>query len=210
MADGADAAGPAPRALDPLPHRARTAASVRIVVTTYNIHRAVGGDRRCDPLRIAETIAALDADIVALQEVETPARSEPLLLLRRLSEHGYRALLGHTMRRGPHHYGNLLLTRFPISGHRLLDLSQPGCEPRGLIDARLVLGAEPASPILRCLATHLGLRARERQRQIARITTALDDPLPAGLAPDPVPELAPELAPDGASVPAPELAPDLA
>ncbi|MBK1705273.1 endonuclease/exonuclease/phosphatase family protein [Halochromatium glycolicum] len=153
-----------------------------IIVATYNIHRAVGGDRRQDPLRIAETIAALDADIVALQEVETPARPEPLILLQRLLEHGYEALLGHTMRRGPHHYGNVLLSRLPITGHRLIDLSQPGREPRGLIDARLRLGPDSTAPVLRCLATHLGLRPWERRRQIAQVSAALDARAPASAA----------------------------
>jgi endonuclease/exonuclease/phosphatase family metal-dependent hydrolase len=135
-------------------------------------------------VRIAETIAALDADVVALQEVETPARPEPLVLLWRLFEHGYEAVLGHTMRCGPHHYGNLLLSRLPVRSQRLVDLSQPGREPRGLIDTELALDAGPEAPVLRCLATHLGLRAWERRRQIARLSAALDAPSTRDAVPD--------------------------
>jgi len=178
MADGAKAPQTRPGAIDPFlqPAAPRSSADSPLVVATYNIHRAVGQDRRHDPVRIAETIAALEADVVALQEVETPESPDPLVLLSRLLEHGYAAVLGHTMRRGPHHYGNLLLSRLPVRSQRLVDLSQPGREPRGLIDTELALGPDPAAPSLRCLATHLGLRAWERRRQITRLSEALAEP----------------------------------
>ena len=38
-------------------------------VATYNIHRCRGMDRRTMPQRIAEVIRAMEADVVALQEV---------------------------------------------------------------------------------------------------------------------------------------------
>ncbi|MCF8004947.1 MAG: endonuclease/exonuclease/phosphatase family protein [Chromatiaceae bacterium] len=110
-----------------------------LTVATYNIHRAVGADRRKDPVRIAETIAELDADLIALQEVETPVADAPLIFLQRLEALGYEARLGHTLQRGAHHYGNLLLSRLPVLSHRLLDISQPGREPRGLIDVSITL-----------------------------------------------------------------------
>ncbi|MEA3638513.1 MAG: endonuclease/exonuclease/phosphatase family protein [Lamprobacter sp.] len=164
-----------------------------IRVASYNIHRAVGGDRRKDPLRIAETIAALDADLIALQEVETPVREAPLIFLQRLAALGYEARLGHTMQRGAHHYGNLLLSRLPVLSHHRLDISQPGREPRGLIDVRITLGslsppagaeasATAAPLVLRCLATHLGLNASERRRQIAAILSHLRTTSPGGCA----------------------------
>ncbi len=169
-------------------------AGLEIVVATYNIHRAVGGDRRQQPLRIAETIAALDADLIALQEVETPTDAAARRLLRRLHELGYAAVLGHTMLLGPHHYGNLLLSRLPVLRQQRLDISQPGREPRGLIDVTVGLAtsadaglagdaaaAESAVPsdagaaVLRCLASHLGLSASERQRQVAAILSRLGE-----------------------------------
>ncbi|MBK5929471.1 hypothetical protein CCR82_02695 [Halochromatium salexigens] len=151
-----------------------------IVVVSYNIHRAVGGDGCKQPLRIAETIAALDADLIALQEVETPANvAAPRIFLQRLHELGYEAVLGHTMLRGPHHYGNLLLSRLPVLSQQRLDISQPGREPRGLIDVEVAwypdVVAGTGATGLRCLATHLGLRASERRRQIAAILAHLDE-----------------------------------
>lgn len=40
-----------------------------IRVATYNIHRCRGLDRRTVPARIADVLAAIDADVIALQEV---------------------------------------------------------------------------------------------------------------------------------------------
>jgi endonuclease/exonuclease/phosphatase family metal-dependent hydrolase len=39
-------------------------------VLTYNIHRAIGVDRRFRPSRIVEILAHHDADIALLQEVD--------------------------------------------------------------------------------------------------------------------------------------------
>ena len=43
-------------------------ATVKIV--SYNVHRAIGRDRRCEPERILGVLREIDADVVALQEVE--------------------------------------------------------------------------------------------------------------------------------------------
>jgi endonuclease/exonuclease/phosphatase family metal-dependent hydrolase len=63
-------------------------------VATYNIHRAVGADGRLQPERTARVVLSLDADLVALQEVEMPALPSTRLLLSRFAEAGYRSLLG--------------------------------------------------------------------------------------------------------------------
>ncbi len=46
-------------------------------ITTYNIHKCRGLDRRVRPERIVEVLREVDADIIALQEVisfgESPA-----------------------------------------------------------------------------------------------------------------------------------------
>ena len=39
-------------------------------ILTYNVHRCVGTDRRLDVGRVADVIAALKPDIVALQELD--------------------------------------------------------------------------------------------------------------------------------------------
>lgn len=145
---------------DPRPASAR-----RLQVATYNIHRGIGRDRRSDPLRVLEVILALDADLIALQEVETPHLASPatLALLGRLAELGYEPVLGPTLRRHDTRYGNVLLSRLPVRQRRRIDLSRPGREPRGMIEARLALNADTArrhSCARRAASTHAGFMAR--------------------------------------------------
>ena len=43
-------------------------------IVTYNVHRCVGTDRRLNVARVAEVLAALNPDIVALQELDVGRR----------------------------------------------------------------------------------------------------------------------------------------
>ncbi|NEV61382.1 endonuclease/exonuclease/phosphatase family protein [Thiorhodococcus minor] len=156
--------------------------ATRISVATYNIHRGVGRDGRMDHQRVAGVILDLDADIVALQEVETPASVAPgaVALMHRLAQQGYEPVLGPTMWSERGSYGNALLSRLPVRRHRRHDLSHPGREPRGLIEATLRLkppGRHWRLPSqgreIRCFATHLGLRASERSAQIRKLDSLL-------------------------------------
>jgi endonuclease/exonuclease/phosphatase family metal-dependent hydrolase len=157
-------------------------------VATYNIHRCVGADRRRDPGRIAEVIGELDADIIGLQEVDARRRTLQNAWMKRFANPERRAanlidqfdyfaekLGGHAIRgpniRGPKgDMGNALVSRHPIIAVRLLDLSLPGREPRGAIDADIDVGGV----LVRVMVAHLGLRVREREAQVAKIVAALD------------------------------------
>jgi endonuclease/exonuclease/phosphatase family metal-dependent hydrolase len=66
-------------------------------------------------------------------------------------------------------FGNVLLTSGRVLDSRFLDLSVPGCEPRGAIDADLSIEGRT----VRVIVTHLGLRAAERRYQVRRILEAL-------------------------------------
>lgn len=138
-------------------------------VAAYNIHRAVGSDRRRDPARIAAVIREIDADVVGLQEVDWQDGPDdsPFEYLAHLP--GYEAVAGPNLRDHRGHYGNMLLTRRPLGRVRLVDLSEPGREPRGAIDVDVIArdGME-----LRVVVTHLGLGLRERWRQAARLSAA--------------------------------------
>lgn len=164
-------------------------------VATYNIHRGLGRDGRLDPERIANVVLALDADIIALQEVETPAAVAPgaVALLHRLRQQGYASVLGPTMLSERGSYGNVLLSRLPVQVHRGHDLGQPGREPRGLIEASLRFdgraagqsGSTRGQEVL-CLATHLGLCRWERRRQVERLVERIDALCPQGCFQSPV------------------------
>lgn len=142
----------------------------RLRIVSYNVHACVGRDGRFMPQRIADVLESLDADIVALQEVEDrPFRGKPVseFLGSRLGMHAYR---GVTLRRRDADYGNLLLSRHKARVDVLHDISVPGGEPRGCIEVDVEIG----DLHVRVFATHLGLRARERLRQIEALAPALE------------------------------------
>lgn len=136
----------------------------RIRLASYNVHRGIGRDRRCDPRRILGVLREIDADVYALQEVE--AHDEGGAMLEWLGrELGYHAIAGTTLRRHDGHYGNGLLSRCPAHEINLVDLSWRRREPRGAIAADIDCDGER----LRVVATHLGLRPAERREQVERL-----------------------------------------
>ena len=149
-----------------------SAASPVIRVATYNVHGCVGTDGRHDPPRVAAVIAELDADVVALQEFTYPLdvalETRTPVVLTTLDQ--YQCALGPTRQNDRHCFGNVLLTRHPILDVRRIDLSMARREPRGALAATINIGGQP----LHLLATHLGLRVRERRFQIRQILDYLD------------------------------------
>jgi endonuclease/exonuclease/phosphatase family metal-dependent hydrolase len=134
-------------------------------LASYNVHRAIGRDRRADPQRILAVIREIDADVIALQEVEAHDSGGDMLAW--LAERtGMRAIAGTTLLRHDGHYGNGLLTRCAVKATELVDLSFRGREPRGAIAADLDLNGAGG---LRVVATHLGLRPAERRAQVERL-----------------------------------------
>ena len=149
--------------------------SVRVV--TYNIHSCVGVDRRYDPGRISTVLQEIDADIACLQEVAASRRSE-----RHADQWAYlgvatgcRVVTGTGVCQPRLRFGNAILSRFPVLAARLIDLTVAGHEPRGAIDADLLIGER----VLRVIATHFGLHAGERRQQANQLMAALRESLPA-------------------------------
>jgi endonuclease/exonuclease/phosphatase family metal-dependent hydrolase len=133
------------------------------------VHRCVGNDGRFDPERIIEVLKQLDADVLALQELLWDPLAA-LHLLDTLAERlGYTPLPGATLLRADGHYGNAMLTRLKVEKLELLDLSVPGREPRGAIDATL----QAVRGCVRVVATHLGLAPGERRKQMRRLLALL-------------------------------------
>jgi endonuclease/exonuclease/phosphatase family metal-dependent hydrolase len=133
-------------------------------LASYNVHRGIGRDRKCIPERILAVIREIDADVVALQEVEAHDSGGDMLAWL-ADQTGFRAIAGTTLVRHDGHYGNGLLTRCPVIATRLVDLSVHRCEPRGAIAADLDCQGER----LRVVATHLGLRPSERRQQVKQL-----------------------------------------
>ena len=115
----------------------RTRPGRQVVAATYNIHRCVGADGRYNPGRVALVLEELNADLIGLQEVDSRlaaagACDQLTFLARRL---GFNVVAGLNIVCHRGHYGNALLSRWPILNSRLIDLSAAGREPRGGIDA---------------------------------------------------------------------------
>lgn len=142
-------------------------------VATYNIHGCVGVDGRCDPPRIAAVLREIAPDIACVQEVDARRRTDPLAdQWAYLGEAtGLSVVAGRRSGERLGRFGNAILTRFPVLSARLIDLSVGDYEPRGAIDADLLVGER----VLRVLATHFGLRLAERRWQAGRLIAALGE-----------------------------------
>jgi endonuclease/exonuclease/phosphatase family metal-dependent hydrolase len=138
---------------------------MRLVLATYNIHRCIGWDRRYDPDRIRDVIRELDADIIALQEVDSPGQHGLELAHWFGEETKLRVVAGPTLMERKGHHGNAVLLRCEHRDVRLVDLSLSGREPRGAIDMDISCDGET----VQLIATHLGLRPSERRVQIERL-----------------------------------------
>ncbi len=88
-------------------------------------------------------------------------------LARSLGMHAYR---GATLKREDAHYGNLLLSRVPAAATCMHDISVPGREPRGIIEA----GYNLSGRRVRVLVTHFGLKGAERRKQVRDLLRVID------------------------------------
>ncbi len=140
---------------------------MRLTLATYNIHRCVGTDGRYDPARIAAVLRELDADVMALQEVDAPGQHGLELLHRLAEEVKLTPIAGPTLLERKGHRGNAILTRCAPEEVRLIDLSQPRREPRGAIDLDIMCDGQR----LQVIAAHLGLKPAERRAQVEHLLT---------------------------------------
>ena len=142
-------------------------------IMSYNIHRAIGVDRRFRPERIAAIIEHHRPDLLLLQEVDVGVpRSRHLDLaeeLARLCDYPYLAVgLNVQLRQGM--YGNATLSRFPIVAERNIDLTLPGRKARGCLYTAVAL--EGVRSPLAIFNLHLGLSFRERPQQVGILVNA--------------------------------------
>jgi endonuclease/exonuclease/phosphatase family metal-dependent hydrolase len=143
----------------------------RVRVISWNIHKCVGGtDRRYDPKRVISVLRQYDADLLLLQEVaqhipRLGGHDQVQLLTDALEMHSaFHA--EHCFRRG--HYGNLILSRFPLFDVSHVDLKVGWRKQRGMLQAhtRVPIGQHTRTMVLHNL--HLGLAGSERATQLAR------------------------------------------
>ncbi|HSK31088.1 MAG TPA: endonuclease/exonuclease/phosphatase family protein [Candidatus Limnocylindria bacterium] len=144
-----------------------------LTALSYNIHECVGLDKRRDPSRIGRIIKESGAQIVGLQEVHSESSGiDELHQMNYLaSVTGLQAVPGPALERRNGHYGNVLLTSGHVRAVHKLDLSFPGREARGAIDADLEFDGQT----VRVIVTHLGLLPAERRFQVEKLLRILEE-----------------------------------
>ena len=145
-------------------------ASIRI--TTYNIHKCRGLDRRVRPRRIADVLKQVDADIIALQEVvgmDEPER-EHNQVHAIADELGFDFRVGENRRLRGAAYGNAVLSKFPIVADQNHDLTWRKSEPRGCLQISIALSERSEHLVpLEIYNVHLGTSLFERRYQARRL-----------------------------------------
>lgn len=135
---------------------------------SWNIHKGIGGrDRRYSLGRIIDCIEAENPDLVCLQEVDRLVRrsrfdDQPRLLAHALRFH---SVFQQNVPVGGGSYGNLVLSRWPVTNRHRIGLRHHARKPRG---AQLLVIDSPAGA-LHLVHTHLGLAQRERVWQVERL-----------------------------------------
>ncbi|MFP8881451.1 MAG: endonuclease/exonuclease/phosphatase family protein [Myxococcota bacterium] len=134
-----------------------------ITVATYNVHRWTGlnGRGKPDPARAGFVISELGADVIALQEVMRSHKGDdPLETLA--DALGMHVTFAATRVHKKGELGNAILSRWPIGGVSMLDLSFSRLEKRVAVSARIPF----ESGVLDVVSTHLALTDRTRHRQV--------------------------------------------
>ena len=155
---------------------------MRIKLATYNIHKAVGTDGRCDPDRIMAVLHEIDADVVALQEADRRfGRRESVLPRGLLDEHHWQAAPVAERPASLGWHGNAILVRREIEIVDCRRVTLPSLEPRGAVTAHLRWDGQD----LLVGGMHLDLSGLVRRRQIGEVCRAAASlPMPAVLMGD--------------------------
>lgn len=162
-----------------------------ITVASYNMRKAIGTDRRRDPLRVLEVLNEIHADVVALQEadrrfggrasavpqelIDADGLYKPVLFgmrhkraLEKVRGRAERLLNVDTRNIGWH--GNALLVKHDVEIVDHLAIQLPTLEPRGAVMAELLF---PGDRMLRVIGMHLDLSGLWRRRQMRAILQAI-------------------------------------
>ena len=139
---------------------------MQITFASYNIRKAVGLDRRRDPDRILAILRELNADVIALQEVDRRlGRRMSVLPLEAIHQAGYKPVPLSMKPDSLGWHGNALLVRREIDLIEAAPVPLPVLEPRGAIRADLRVEGRP----LRVVGMHLDLSGLRRRHQVRSV-----------------------------------------
>lgn len=144
---------------------------MKLRVLTYNIHKCIGGvDRRYEPERVAAVLRELRADVLLLQEVDAGApRSNgdrQVELLGDLVGMRYRTWFPNVDVRGGGHYGNAILSRYPLLESANIDLTIRFKKRRSVLHSVLRVRHDDVDRTVHVFNMHLGLARYERRIQL--------------------------------------------
>lgn len=144
---------------------------MRLRVLSYNIHKCIGGlDRRYEPSRVADVIRKLDTDVVMLQEVDAGVtRSRHDKQVDVLGEElgmPHRTWYPNVDVRGGGHYGNAILSRYPIIESANIDLTLRFKKRRSVLHGVIRVRHDDVDRTVHVFNMHLGLARYERRRQL--------------------------------------------
>ncbi len=156
--------------------------SARLRVVTLNIHKGLSRlNRRMVIHELREGLRVLDPDLVFLQEVQGlnerhalrfaawPGTPQHEFLAGADWKHAY----GRNAVHAHGHYGNALLSRFPILSSENENVSDHRFERRGLLHTVVTIPGWRRN--LHCVCVHLSLHERGRRRQLDAIAARLEE-----------------------------------
>lgn len=143
-----------------------------IRIASYNMRKARGLDQQRRPERTLQVINGLGADVVVLQEADRrmgPRRPAlPRAMIEAETDFDLVEVGANGISIGWH--GNAVMVRKGLTVTDFERLELPGLEPRGAVRMTLDIGTG-----LTIVATHLGLRRRDRRAQLAVLGQATED-----------------------------------
>lgn len=145
---------------------------MELKVATYNIHKAVGLDQRRKPERILAVLNEIDADIIALQEVDRRFGQRATALPREMIE-GETPWMPVPLDFKPKAigwHGNSIFVRRGVDIKHAGPIPMPCLEPRGAVMAELLIEGR----MVRVIGVHLDLSGLWRRRQIKSLLKTID------------------------------------
>ena len=133
-------------------------------------------DRRTRPARVAEVLHSIDADVIALQEVIGAGPNGSSHIEEIGAALGMGWVMASTRQLRGHQFGNVVLSRFPITHHAHHDLSWKSCEERCMQRVDIDVNGRT----LHVYNVHLGTAILERRHQARRLATIVSNRQIAG------------------------------
>ena len=128
-------------------------------------------DRRTRPERVANVLSAINADIIALQEVLGPGPGGGGQAADIGAALGMGWVMASARHLRGHQFGNVVFSRFPITNHLQHNLTWKTCEPRCLQRVEVLVHGHT----LHLYNVHLGTALLERRYQAERLASIVSD-----------------------------------